>query len=162
MKLKIYADGAPRGNPGPSAIAFMILIEEENYLLEKRSGYVGIRTNNQAEYEALISALNCAINFSSQAACYSDSALVVNQINGRIKIIDAKMRRLWRKLVGIKERFHRISFHHVPRTNEYIKEVDRLANQELDKIMRKQEDTIEATKPRKTTKQTTLCKKRGK
>jgi len=57
--LKVYSDGASRGNPGLSAIAFIILDEEDN-VLEKNSWPLGMRTNNQAEYEALISALERA------------------------------------------------------------------------------------------------------
>lgn len=65
MTLKIYSDGASRGNPGPSAIAFIIL-SENGKILKKISKYVGIRTNNQAEYEALISALEYASKLTSQ------------------------------------------------------------------------------------------------
>ena len=55
LRLRVYSDGASRGNPGISAIAFMI-VTEDGRLLKRYSKYVGVRTNNQAEYEALISA----------------------------------------------------------------------------------------------------------
>ena len=58
LRLRVYSDGASRGNPGISAIAFMI-VTEDGRLLKRYSKYVGVRTNNQAEYEALISA--CAL-----------------------------------------------------------------------------------------------------
>jgi len=56
LRLRVYSDGASRGNPGISAIAFMILTEDGR-LLKRYSRYVGIRTNNQAEYEGLFSLL---------------------------------------------------------------------------------------------------------
>lgn len=80
--FRIYSDGSSRGNPGISAIAFAIL-SEDSRLLKKYSKYLGIRTNNQAEYEALISALESASALTDQeVACYMDSELVVKHLNG--------------------------------------------------------------------------------
>ena len=82
LRLRVYSDGASRGNPGISAIAFMIMTEDGR-LLKKYSKYVGIRTNNQAEYEALISALESASKLTDQeVTCCMDSQLVVKQLNG--------------------------------------------------------------------------------
>jgi len=132
-KLNIYSDGGSRGNPGPSAIAFIVL-GEDGKILKKYSGYVGIRTNNQAEYEALLSALEFA---SEQAAeevsCYMDSELVVKQLNGEYKVKDPKLRTLWLKVQGLKQNFKKTSFINVSRTDPYVQEVDRLVNQTLDR-----------------------------
>ena len=57
--LKIYSDGGARGNPGPAAIAF-IALNEQGKVAKADSSYIGIRTNNQAEYEAVIAALQYA------------------------------------------------------------------------------------------------------
>ncbi|MFH0748719.1 MAG: ribonuclease HI family protein [Candidatus Bathyarchaeota archaeon] len=133
MKLKIYSDGACRGNPGPSAIAFMIL-DEEDRLLKEWSEYVGIGTNNQAEYRALISALKAATNLGTELVGYSDSELVVKQMNGEYKVSDPKLRNLWAQAVSLKETFEKTVFLYVPRTDMHIKRIDHLANQELDKI----------------------------
>lgn len=131
MRLKIYSDGASRSNPGPSAIAFIIL-NDRGLVLKESSEYVGIGTNNQAEYKALIAALKSAINYGGDVVCCSDSALVVKQLNGEYEVHDAKMRTLWRKVIALKERFKKITFVHVPRTHEYIVRVDKLVNQTLD------------------------------
>ena len=129
--LEVYSDGASRGNPGPAAIAFMVLSEDRK-TLKRYSKCVGVRTNNQAEYEALISALEFASTLSDQqAVCYIDSELVVKQLNGEYRVRNQKLKVLWRKVNALKQRFKRISFKHVSRTNRYIQEVDQLANEAL-------------------------------
>ncbi|MGD8564985.1 MAG: ribonuclease HI family protein [Candidatus Bathyarchaeota archaeon] len=134
MHLKIYSDGASRGNPGPSAIAFIIL-DEYGEILTKKAKYVGVKTNNQAEYLALSSALDSASKISTEkVTCCLDSKLVVNQLNGEYKVKDHKLMILWKKLDKFKERFQKTVFIYVPRTDRYIKMVDLLANQTLDTI----------------------------
>ena len=70
MNLKIYTDGACRGNPGICAIAFMIL-DNEDRTVKTYSEYIGKGTNNQAEYKALINALESAKYFGNELECYS-------------------------------------------------------------------------------------------
>jgi len=132
-RLRVYTDGASRGNPGPSAIAF-VLVGEDRKMLKRYSGYVGVRTNNQAEYEALISALEFASSLPTQeAVCYMDSELVVKQLNGEYRVRSPTLEILWLKVHRLKQKFQKISFIHVPRTNTHIQLVDRLANQALDR-----------------------------
>jgi len=134
LRLRIYSDGASRGNPGPSAIAFVILTEDGK-ILKRHSEYVGVRTNNQAEYEALISALESASELTSQeVVCYLDSELVVKHLNGEFQVRSSKLKTLWLRVRGLEQRFQKIIFKHVPRTENYIQEVDWLANQTLDKV----------------------------
>ncbi len=134
IRLKVYSDGASRGNPGPSAIAFMILTENGK-ILKRHSKYVGIKTNNQAEYEALISALESASKLTDQeVVCYLDSALVVKHLNGEYQVKNPNLKTLWLKIKELEQKFQKVSFRHVPRTDRYIKEVDWLANQTLDKV----------------------------
>jgi len=131
LGLEVYSDGASRGNPGPSAIAFMILSEDEK-ILKRYSKYVGVRTNNQAEYEALISALEFASKLTSQeVVCHMDSELVVKHLNEEYQVRNPKLKTLWLKIHELKQNFKKISFIYVPRTNSYIQEVDWLANQTL-------------------------------
>jgi len=137
MKVKIYSDGACRGNPGPSALAFVIL-DNEGRLLKEHCEYVGIGTNNKAEYRALILALKSAVDFGDEAVCYSDSMLVVKQMNGEWRVKHPNMIPLWREAVALKESFRKISFVHVPRTDMYIERIDQLANQELDRCIHAQ------------------------
>ena len=134
LRLKVYSDGASRGNPGISAIAFMIMTEDGR-LLKKYSKYVGIRTNNQAEYEALISALESASKLTDQeVTCCMDSELVVKHLNGEYQVRNPKLKTLWLKVQELKQSFQRITFKSVPRTDIHIKQVDRLANQALDRV----------------------------
>jgi len=134
LRLKVYSDGASRGNPGISAIAFMIMTKDGR-LLKRYSKYVGIRTNNQAEYEALISALESASELTDQeVACYMDSRLVVKHLNGEYQVRNSKLKTLWLKVQELEQKFHRITFKSVPRTDPHIKHVDRLANQALDRV----------------------------
>ncbi len=134
MELEIYSDGASRGNPGISAIAFMILTEDGR-LLKSYSKYVGIRTNNQAEYEALISALESASKLTDQeVTCYLDSELVVKHLNGEYQVRNARMKALWLEVQELKQKFQRVIFMKIPRTDIRIKRVDRLVNQALNRV----------------------------
>jgi len=132
MMIKIYSDGASRGNPGISAIAFIIMAEDGK-LLKKYSRYVGIRTNNQAEYEALISGLEAASKLTDQeVACYVDSELVVKHLNGEYRVRNPELKALWLRVQELNQKFRRITFTNVPRTDTHIRHVDELANQALD------------------------------
>jgi len=134
LRLKVYSDGASRGNPGISAIAFMIMTEDGR-LLKRYSKYVGIRTNNQAEYEVLISALESASKLTDQeVTCCIDSELIVKHLNGEYRVRNPKLKTLWLKVQGLKQSFQRITFKSVPRTDIHIRQVDRLANQALDRV----------------------------
>jgi ribonuclease HI len=131
--LKTYSDGASRGNPGPSAIAFIIL--EDGKILKRSSRFVGKKTNNQAEYEAVVSVLEYASQLGHQeVACYMDSELVVKQLTGQYEVRNLELRKLWSKIQALKKKFRKISFVHVPRTNKYIQQVDMIVNQTLDTI----------------------------
>ena len=131
--LRVYSDGASRGNPGPSAIAFIVL-GEDGKILKRYSEYVGLRTNNQAEYEALISALKFVSGLPGrEVVCYMDSELVVKQLNGEYRVRNPILEILWLKVHELSQGFEKISFVHVPRTDVYIQVADRLANQALDR-----------------------------
>jgi ribonuclease HI len=133
MKVFVYSDGASRGNPGFSALAFMIL-SEEGERVKRYSKYMGIRTNNQVEYEAVISALEYAIQFPChEVICYLDSELVVKQLTGEYTVRNSTLKSLWLKVQELRKKFRRITFIHVPRTHPHIQEVDHLANQTLDR-----------------------------
>jgi ribonuclease HI len=134
MTIQIYSDGASRGNPGISAIAFLILSEDRQVLL-RNSKYIGIRTNNQAEYEAVIYALERASTLMDQSAiCFLDSELVIKQLNGQYRVRNAELKMLWSTVQELAKRFQEIRFIHVPRTHRYMREVDQLANRTLDSM----------------------------
>jgi ribonuclease HI len=133
-KLKIYTDGGSRGNPGPSASGFVLLDMDDNIVVQQGI-YLGITTNNQAEYQALKLALEEARRLqASQVFVYMDSLLVVNQMLGKFKI---KNRDLWPIYDSIKKiavTFNTITFTHVPR--ELNKLADRMVNKALDEHLR--------------------------
>ena len=132
IRLKVYSDGGARGNPGPAAIAFMILSQNGEVLIEN-SRYVGVRTNNQAEYEALIAALECAVGFGSEEVfCHLDSELVVKHLTGEYAVKNPALKKLWKRVQELKKCFRRISFENVARTNEHIQKADKLVNETLD------------------------------
>jgi ribonuclease HI len=131
---RLYADGGSRGNPGPSASGYVIL-GADGEVLDERGIYLGITTNNQAEYQALKSGLDAALVLGIRDVhVYMDSLLVVNQILGIFKI---KNRDLWPIHDSIKELaklFRSISFTHVPR--ELNKAADRMVNKALDAALK--------------------------
>jgi len=129
-EAKVFADGGSRGNPGPSASGFVVLDLEDNVLVDK-GVYLGVTTNNQAEYTALKLALEECITLDvKRVQVYMDSLLVVNQIKGTFKV---RNRDLWPIHDAIKQlipKFREISFSHVPR--EFNKLADAAVNRALD------------------------------
>jgi ribonuclease HI len=132
MTLRGYADGASRGNPGPAAIAYTVYTDDHAKVWEHATR-VGTRTNNQAEYLALLAGLEYAAATSARdVACYLDSELVVKQLNGEYRVRNATLRRYWAKVRDVGRRLGTVSVAHLPGKHRYIREVDRLANQALD------------------------------
>jgi ribonuclease HI len=130
--LEIYSDGGARGNPGPAAIAF-IALNEQNEIVKADSCFIGIRTNNQAEYEALLMALQYAIDVEvGEVVCHLDSELVVRQLNGQYSVKDRELQQLSRKVLKMKGCFRKISFVNVPREHRQIQVADELVNETLD------------------------------
>jgi len=131
-QIKIFSDGGARGNPGPAAIAFLILSEAGQTLIEK-SHYLGHRTNNQAEYEALIAALESAVVLGAEeVTCHLDSQLVVKQVNGKYRVRNVELMKLWRKVQELLKSFKKVNFISVRRTNIQIQKADILLNKTLD------------------------------
>lgn len=105
-------------------------------MVKRYSKYVGIRTNNQAEYEALISALKAAHELDGrEVSCYLDSELVVKHLNGEYKVRNPKLKTLWLKVRELEQGFRRLSFMCVPRTDSHLQTVDRLANVAVDRAI---------------------------
>jgi ribonuclease HI/pterin-4a-carbinolamine dehydratase len=134
-EVKIFTDGGSRGNPGPSASGFVVLDMEDTVLVEK-GVYLGVTTNNVAEYTALKLALEeCRKMGVKQIHAYLDSLLVVNQMRGIFKI---KNRDLWPIHDAIKKlaaEFDEVQFDHVPR--ELNKLADAAVNKALDEELGK-------------------------
>jgi ribonuclease HI len=128
--LKIFSDGGARSNPGPAAIAF--IIKSDNCILKTYAEFIGVHTNNQAEYRALIAAMKFASDKTPKITCYLDSELVVKQVNGEYSVRNLKLKDLWKEVQNLRKCFKKTVFSSVPRTNIDIKIADNLLNKKLD------------------------------
>ncbi len=129
--FRIYTDGASRGNPGPAAAAYIFLHKGD--IIYSNSLYLGKETNNSAEYQAILNALLDARKFTDNTiSLFSDSQLIVRQLNGVYKVKSKNLSPYFIKIKTLKKNFKSISFTHVNRTNQYIRKCDALANQTLD------------------------------
>ena len=138
-KIIIYTDGGSRGNPGPAAIG-VVICDEKGSVIKKYSKDIGVRTNNEAEYEAVIFALRKMKQLFGKEKVQDidiefrmDSELVVRQLSGIYKIEEEKLFPLFIKVWNLKMEFGDISFIEIPR--EENSEADRLLNEELDGVL---------------------------
>jgi ribonuclease HI len=135
-KIIIYTDGGSRGNPGPSAIG-AVFCNERNQIIKKYSEYLGEMTNNEAEYQAVIFALEKfkalfgkKLAKSTDIELKADSELLIKQLNGEYKILDEKIQPLFLKIWNLKLDFKNVKFKLISR--EKNQEADRLVNEALD------------------------------
>ncbi|MEQ9619359.1 MAG: ribonuclease HI family protein [Deltaproteobacteria bacterium] len=130
--VEIFIDGAARGNPGESGIGVFII--DENGGTREIKKYLGTRTNNQAEYTALITALQSAKEHSKKSIqIYTDSLLLANQINGVWKVKNPEIAVLNKEAKKLLKAYRETSISHIPR--ERNKEADRLANLAIDEYL---------------------------
>ncbi len=131
-EVHAYVDGGSRHNPGKAAVAY-IIADKEDRVLKTGNRYIGIRTNNEAEYEALISGLNEALSITKKRIlCFSDSNLVINQMNGIWRITKDHLQVLWNEAHAIARQCEETHFTHLSRTNSLLVEADSLVNEVLD------------------------------
>jgi len=136
-KLLIYSDGGARGNPGPSAIAF-IATNEAGVTVKADSSYIGVHTNNQAEYKALLLALHFAVDYKAQEViCHLDSELVGKQLNGQYAVKNSGLQPLNLEVRNLLGCFKKIQFVNVPREHPQIQGADALVNRTLDEAAKK-------------------------
>lgn len=129
-QLSIYTDGASRGNPGEAG-AGVIIYNERGELVKKVKKYLGTTTNNVAEYRALILALQEALALQGEVIhLFSDSELIVRQINGIYKVKDSKMKVLATEARELLSRFMHYTISAIERGKN--KEADTLANMAID------------------------------
>jgi ribonuclease HI len=149
MQFTIFADGGSRGNPGPAG-AGAIVRDEKGTVVAEISEFLGVTTNNVAEYTGILSALETllsllngdvkgtakGINISASEASVvvkMDSMLVVKQMNGEYKIKHPNLIPLAIRVKELSKNFKSVSFAHVYR--EHNKEADTLANLAMDRGM---------------------------
>jgi len=129
-KLIIYCDGGSRGNPGPAGLGAVIYDEDKNILFEI-SEYLGVTTNNQAEYKGVLQAIKKAKELKAkELTFYLDSELIVKQMKGQYRVKNRDLIPLYMKIRKYVLEFQKVEFNHVRR--EYNKEADALANMAMD------------------------------
>jgi ribonuclease HI len=138
--IKVYTDGAARGNPGPSASGYLVL--KGGKVVHRGVEYNGPKTNNYAEYHAIEMALGwCLDNLSdpssSTVSVFSDSELVIRQLNGRYKTKVAKLKDLKRRVQELVQKFGTVTLDNLPREDKHISAVDLELNRLLDDTTRK-------------------------
>ena len=125
----IYCDGASRSNPGEAS--FGVSINLNNKEIDTLKEYIGIATNNVAEYRGLIAALEyCVKNNINDVEIYLDSLLVVQQVNKEFKVKSKKLGDLYSYSLTLLEKIKNVNVIHIRR--EYNKRADELANEALD------------------------------
>ena len=132
--LTIYSDGGSRGNPGPSASAYIILDYNGN-VVEQGGKFLGRSDSGMAEYQAVELAIEKAIEMKAQSIEFrSDSLMVVNQINGIFSVKNPEFSKIHDRIVNKLRFFRHIRFKHVHR--EYNRLADGLVNKILDDNLR--------------------------
>jgi probable phosphoglycerate mutase len=126
-----YIDGGSRGNPGIAG--YGVYLQDENGApVASLSEHLGVRTNNFAEYSALIGALRFALDNGYEGMrAYADSELMVRQINGVYKVKSPDLQPLFKEAKALSSKLKSFSIQHVPR--EQNREADRLANLAMDR-----------------------------
>ncbi len=140
-KLIVFTDGGSRGNPGPAGVG-VVVVNDKKQILKRYAKNIGIRTNNEAEYEAVILAFQKIKHLFGKDKIKKmnidvrmDSQLVVRQMNGEYRVKEEKLFPLFIKIWNAKIGFGNVSFNHVPR--EKNKEADALANEAMDSVEQK-------------------------
>ena len=129
MKYIVHTDGAARGNPGPAAIG-VVIEDEEGRTVYEASRALGVRTNNEAEYQALITALEYLKDVRpAEVEFRLDSELVVKQIGGQYKVKEPRLQALHGQVVMLLNAVKKFQFRHVRR--EENARADELANEAL-------------------------------
>lgn len=127
------SDGGSRGNPGAGACA--AIVRREGEILTKNSKFLGkFLTNNQAEYEGLIMALDLASKVTDgDITCILDSELIVKQLMGEYKVKNKKLLPLFLRVQKLQEKFKTIKYKHVSRWDKFQRITDELLNDELNR-----------------------------
>ena len=130
LQLTAYVDGGARGNPGPAGVGVVLVDDADGEVLHERGRFLGRATNNVAEYQALLTALETAAELGADALTVrSDSELLVRQMTGQYRVRNAGLRPLWARAGELAGGFQTFRIEHVRR--EKNAHADRLANQAM-------------------------------
>lgn len=129
-RLQVYSDGAARGNPGPSG-AGAVLLEPSGQVVDRIGKYLGIQTNNFAEYMGLLLGLRRARELGAkEVEVFADSELMIRQLGGSYQVKSPSLRPLYEEALKLLEDFNRVKLVHVPR--EMNQAADEMSNRAID------------------------------
>ncbi len=129
-KLIIYSDGGSRGNPGPAGLG-VVIENEKGSIIWKGYRFIGVKTNNQAEYQALLFGLEKVKSLkATEVVCNLDSELIVNQLNRKYKIKNEDLGPYFIKIWNISQSFKKVVYQYIPREKNRL--ADKLVNQAID------------------------------
>lgn len=130
--LTTNSDGGSRGNPGEAAIG-IILRDNSGKIIETHGEKIGKATNNEAEYHALIKALQLAhTHGTKEILCILDSELVVKQLQGEYNVASDLLKPLYLTAKELEKNFQKIEYKHVSRWDNYQQLADKIVNKTLD------------------------------
>jgi ribonuclease HI len=130
-RLLIHTDGAARGNPGPAGLGAILRDAQTGEAVAELATYLGVRTNNYAEWTAVEAALEKALELgATHVDLRMDSQLVARQITGIYRVKHADLKPIHARVMALLARFEGYSVGHVPR--ELNKDADRLSNVAID------------------------------
>ena len=133
MALIIYSDGGSRGNPGISA--FAIVVCRNGKIIHEHAEFIGVVTNNEAEYRGLIYAIGYALDSRDDDVEFvMDSKLVIEQMNGNFKVRSEKLAPLHRDAKALSSAIRNAKFTHVLRSDKMITVADSLLNRKMDEF----------------------------
>ncbi len=133
LRLRLYSDGAARGNPGPAG-AGAVLVEPSGQVVDKLGKFLGHQTNNYAEYMGLLLGLKRARELGvSEVEVFADSELMIRQLSGRYQVKSPSLRTLYVETLGLLNEFERVKLMHVPR--EMNRAADEMSNRAIDERM---------------------------
>ncbi|MDY5678538.1 MAG: ribonuclease HI family protein [Candidatus Methanomethylophilaceae archaeon] len=132
LKYTVYSDGGSRGNPGKSAYAIVVTCDGK--IVHKHAEFLGVHTNNYAEYRGLIAGITKVIELGgTEAEFVMDSQLVIRQMNGQYKVKSPDMKVLHDDAVTLAALIPKVTYRNVRRSEEMIPIADSLLNEEMDR-----------------------------
>ncbi|MGA9522766.1 MAG: ribonuclease HI family protein [Myxococcaceae bacterium] len=132
-RIRVYSDGAARGNPGPAG-AGAVLVAPDGQVVDRLGKYLGVQTNNFAEYMGLLLGLGRARELGvTDVEVYADSELMIRQLDGKYQVKSPTLRPLYEDARRLLKSFSRVKLVHVPR--ELNKPADEMSNRAIDERM---------------------------
>lgn len=133
QRLRLYSDGAARGNPGPAG-AGAVLVEPSGQVVDRLGKFLGHQTNNYAEYMGMLIGLKRARELNvREVEVFADSELMIRQLGGRYQVKSPTLRPLYEEVLKLLNEFERVKLVHVPR--EMNRAADEMSNRAIEERM---------------------------